>query len=112
MVIATVGFCGWLMAPQLWWSRRPVVDPVAAVIDGWPTTARRTRTAALRMVASVAGPWRTSGLALKSPLSPHRLTVAGAAWAFAGVERWGRVADPLDLRFDRRPWRRKEGPSS
>jgi len=111
MVVATIGFCGWLMAPPLRWLRATGVDPVATVIDGWPSTACRTRTAGLRMVAAVAGPWRTSGLALRSPASPRRLTVAAAAWAFAAAQRWGRVADPLDLRCGSRSWLNPEDPS-
>ena len=102
-VVATVGFCGWLVTPHL---RRPPSagsDPVATVIDTWPATASRTRTAALRMVAAAAGPLRTTGLALRSPCSSRRVAVAAAAFAFAGATRLGRVADPLDLRFDTRP---------
>ncbi|MGA1769908.1 MAG: glycosyltransferase family 2 protein [Steroidobacteraceae bacterium] len=111
MVFASIGFCGWLMAPPLRLLQATGVDPVALVVDGWPATARRTRAAALQMVAAVAGPLRTSGLALRSPFSPRRLSVAAAAWAFAAAERGGRVADPLNLRYGLRPWMKNEEPS-
>jgi hypothetical protein len=112
MVVATVGFCGWLMAPHLRRLRTAGVDPVATVIDTWPAAASRTRTAALRMVAAVAGPSRTTRLALRPPCSPQRIAVAAAAWAFACADWWGRVADPLDLRFDMRPQGRRVEASS
>ena len=103
MVTATTGFWGWLLAPQ--WRRPPGsgYNPVAAIIDTWPTTARRTQAATLRMVAAVVKPWRTSGLAVSRP-SPRRLAVAGGAWAFAAAARCGRVADPLSLPLAQRPW--------
>ena len=108
MVVATVGFCGWLMAPHLRRPRSARIDPVATVVDNWPAAASRTRTAALRMVAAVAGPRRTTGLALRPSCTPRRLAVAATAWAFAGAKCFGRVADPLDLRQDDRSQIREE----
>ena len=108
MVVATVGFCGWLMAPHLRRPRSARIDPVATVVDNWPAAASRTRTAALRMVAAVAGPRRTTGLALRPSCTPRRLAVAATAWAFAGAKCFGRVADPLDLRHDDRSQIREE----
>ncbi len=97
MVTATIGFCGWLLAPQL--RRAPVgrIDPLPAIIDTWPAEARRTRKAVLQMVAAVAGPCRTSQIAAAKFPDISRLSTAAAAWAFACAARCGRIADPLSL---------------
>jgi glycosyltransferase involved in cell wall biosynthesis len=102
MVIVTVGFLGWLLAPQLLCSSASGQDSLTTILDTWPESARRTRAAVQRMVASVVGPWRTSLMAMRAP-TPHRIGLAGAAWAFAAAARCGRVSDPLGLHFAPRP---------
>ena len=97
MVIATVGFCGWLLTPQLRRAPAGEIDPLAAIIDTWPAEAIRTRKAALHMVAAVAGPRRTSQIAAAKFPDTSRLSTAAAAWAFAFAARCGHIADPLSL---------------
>jgi Glycosyl transferase family 2 len=97
MVIATIGFCGWLLAPKLRRAPAGEIDPLVAIIDTWPAEARRTRKAALQMVAAVAGPWRASQIAAAKFPDTGRLSTAAAAWAFAFAARCGRIADPLSL---------------
>lgn len=97
MVTATVGFCGWMLAPQLRQPPADGIDPVAAIIENWPASAVRTRAAALRMVAAVAGPWRTSTPGAGRLPTFRRLAVAGTACMFAAAGCCGRVADPFDL---------------
>jgi hypothetical protein len=105
-LIATVGFLGWLVSHQLQRAPTGGNDPVRAILTSWPKAAPRTRAAALRMVASVAGPLRTSRSVLAgfpSFFGSRGLTAAGAAWAFAAAARFGRVADPLNLQLPSRP---------
>jgi hypothetical protein len=99
LVVAAVGFLGWLVGPALRSPRYDGRDPVELLLETWPAAAPRTRAEARRALGAIVGSPRAFRSALRGPLRPGRLALAAAACAHAFAGRMGRVSDPLSLRF-------------
>ncbi len=104
-VLVCVRFLGWLLNPGQGPGRHGTEGPewrqlVARVLTGWPASAPRTGREMRRFLAVTTAPAAIAAALRASPFE-------GAVWrcwieslAARQSRRSGRVADPLDLRFE------------